>query len=103
MSLRFGSFGSFAHQKCPRMSQAFCATVAGPGSDEVGRFAAHPALVSRCGVEMRRDMIAIETVSIDMRSVILASPVVLPAAVGVFVVALLSLRRGRQPWLEAGL
>ena len=40
---------------------------------------------------------------VDMRSVILASPVVLPAAVGVFVVALLSLRRGRQPWLEAGL
>ena len=38
---------------------------------------------------------------VDMRSVILASPIVLPAAVGVFVVALLSLRRGRQPWLEA--
>ncbi|CAL1141530.1 unnamed protein product [Cladocopium goreaui] len=35
-----------------------------------------------------------------IQSVILASPVVLPAAVGVFVVALLSLRRGRQPWLE---
>ena len=33
---------------------------------------------------------------------ILASPVVLPAAVGVLLVALLSLRRGRQPWLEAG-
>ena len=31
---------------------------------------------------------------------ILASPVVLPAAAGVLVVALLSLRRGRQPWLE---
>lgn len=31
---------------------------------------------------------------------ILASPVVLPAAAGVLVVALLSLRRGRQQWLE---
>ena len=30
--------------------------VAGPGSDAVGRSAAHPALVSRCGVEMREEM-----------------------------------------------
>eukprot|EP00913_Durusdinium_trenchii_P017724 g16657.t1 len=32
---------------------------------------------------------------------LLASPVVLPTACGVLVVALLALRRGRQPWLEA--
>ncbi|CAK9010824.1 unnamed protein product [Durusdinium trenchii] len=31
---------------------------------------------------------------------LLASPVVLPTACGVLVVALLALRRGRQPWLE---
>ena len=48
---------SFCHFDSVRLSQARAVvTAAGLGSDEVGRFAAHPALVSRCGVVARKFM-----------------------------------------------